>query len=124
MTGEPVYGRNPVRELAAARRREVHAVYVLPELARESWLVALGAEPRSRAELGRLAGSAEHQGVVALAGPYPYADAGELLRAEGPIVCLDRVQDPRNLGAVARVVDAAGAAGIVVPERGSAPVTG
>jgi len=124
MTGQPVYGRNPVRELAAAGRREVHAVYALPELAREPWLVGLGAEPRSRAELGRLAGSAEHQGVVALAGPYPYADAGELLRAEGPIVCLDRVQDPRNLGAVARVVDAAGAAGIVVPERGSAPVTG
>src|SRR5262245_32255346 len=124
MSGEPVYGRNPVRELVAAGRRELHAVYALPELAGEPWLAALGARPRARAELGRLAGSAEHQGVVAIAGRYPYADAAELVRADGAVWCLDRVQDRRNLGAVARVVDAAGAAGIVVPERGSAAVTG
>jgi len=48
----------------------------------------------------------------------------EVLDALGPVLCLDRIQDPRNLGAVARVVDAVGGAGIVLPGRGSPDVTG
>ena len=46
-----------------------------------------------------------------------------MLDAPGPVVCLDGAQDPRNLGAVARVAEAAGAAGLVIPERGSPGVT-
>ena len=75
-------------------------------------------------ELKRLCGSPDHQGVVAAVDPYPYADPERLLRAEGaPIVALDQVQDPRNLGAVARSAEVAGAAGLVIPERRSAEVT-
>jgi 23S rRNA (guanosine2251-2'-O)-methyltransferase len=118
-----VYGRNPVRELLAAGRRRVHELFALPELARERWLAEGGAQPRSRAELGRLCGSSDHQGVVAVCDPYPYADPWELVAATGPIVCLDGVQDPRNVGAVARVAEAAGAAGLVIPRRGSPGVT-
>ena len=56
--------------------------------------------------------------------PYPYAGAAELLRAENALlIALDQVQDPRNLGAVARSAEAAGAAGLVIPERRSAAVT-
>ena len=40
------------------------------------------------------------------------------------IVVLDGIEDPRNLGAIARTVDAAGGGGLVVPERRAAPVTG
>jgi 23S rRNA (guanosine2251-2'-O)-methyltransferase len=118
-----VYGRNPVRELLAARRRRVHELFALPELAKERWLAKAGAQPRSRAELGRLCGSSDHQGVVAVCDPYPYADAWELVAAAGPIVCLDGIQDPHNVGAVARVAEAAGAAGLVIPRRGSPGVT-
>ena len=121
--GEVVYGRNPVRELLAAARRPVREVWALPELAAEPWLTPLGPRPRTRSELARACGSGDHQGVVAFCGPYPYAEPAEVLDAPGPVVCLDGAQDPRNLGAVARVAEAAGAAGLVIPERGSPGVT-
>ena len=66
----------------------------------------------SAEELERLCGSPDHQGVVAEVDPYPYADRNALLRREGElIVALDQVQDPRNLGAVCRSAELAGAAG-------------
>ena len=75
-------------------------------------------------ELARLAGSAEHQGVVAEVDPYPYSDPESLLDRPGAlVVALDQVQDPRNLGAVCRSAEAAGAAGVVIPSRRSAAVT-
>ena len=120
---EVVYGRNPVRELLAAGRRRVHEVYALPDLVGEGWLRGVGALPATRAALGRLCGSSDHQGVVAVCDPYPYVSERDLVRGGGALVCLDGAQDPRNLGAVARVVDAAGAAGLVIPERGSPGVT-
>src|SRR6185437_3818157 len=64
------------------------------------------------------------QGVAALVDPYPYADAAELLAREDPLlVALDEVTDPQNLGAVCRTAEAAGATGVVIPERRSAEVT-
>jgi 23S rRNA (guanosine2251-2'-O)-methyltransferase len=75
-------------------------------------------------ELARLAGSLDHQGVVAEVDPYPYADPGSLLaRPDALVVALDQVQDPRNLGAVCRSAEAVGAAGLVIPSRRSAAVT-
>lgn len=75
-------------------------------------------------ELTRLAGSPDHQGIVAEVEPYPYADPAALLRVpNGLVVALDQVQDPRNLGAVCRSAEAAGAAGVVIPARRSASVT-
>jgi 23S rRNA (guanosine2251-2'-O)-methyltransferase len=104
-----VYGRNPVRE-AQRGMREVIQVWETPET---------GAE-----EIERICGSPDHQGICAEVAPYPYADADSLLAApDALIVALDEVQDPQNLGAVCRVAEAAGAAGVVIPERRSAEVT-
>jgi 23S rRNA (guanosine2251-2'-O)-methyltransferase len=76
-------------------------------------------------ELARLAGSQDHQGVVAEVDPYPYADATALLGApDALVVALDQVQDPHNLGAVCRSAEAAGASGLVIPRRRSAAITG
>lgn len=76
------------------------------------------------AELERLCGSPDHQGVVAEVDPYPYADRNALLRRENALIlALDQVQDPRNLGAVCRSAEFAGAAGVVIPERRAAEVT-
>ena len=78
----------------------------------------------SAEEIERLCGSPEHQGVCAEVEPYPYADEATLLAADDALVLvLDQVQDPHNLGAVARVAEAAGASGIVIPERRAADVT-
>jgi 23S rRNA (guanosine2251-2'-O)-methyltransferase len=62
--------------------------------------------------------------VLALCEPYRYADAYELAAAERPLLAvLDRVTDPRNLGAVCRSADGAGATGVVVPAHHAAVVT-
>ena len=119
-----VYGRNPVRELAAAGRRAIREVWALADLCKEPWVAALNPKSVEKSALGKAAGTGDNQGIIAFADPYPYAESHEILDALGPIVCLDRLQDPRNLGAVARVADAVGAAGIVMMRRGSPEVTG
>jgi 23S rRNA (guanosine2251-2'-O)-methyltransferase len=107
--GEIVYGRNAVGE-ARRGRRGVRRVWTADEL--------------DAAELTRLAGSPDHQGIVAEVDPYPYADADALLEhGGGLVVALDQVQDPRNLGAVCRSAESAGAAGVVICERRAAQVT-
>jgi 23S rRNA (guanosine2251-2'-O)-methyltransferase len=120
---ERVYGRNPVRELLAAGRRRVHELAVVEGLAAGPWPAGVPVVVRSRDQLARLAGTGDHQGVVAVADPYPYAEPADVLAGDGPVVCLDGAQDPRNLGAIARVAEGVGAAGMVIPRRGSPGVT-
>lgn len=109
MAEQLIYGKQPVAEAERGRRR-VRRVWRAPQTPAE--------------ELERMCGSPDHQGVVAEVDPYPYADPGALLLGEAPlIVALDQVQDPRNLGAVARSAEFAGAAALVIPERRSAAVT-
>jgi 23S rRNA (guanosine2251-2'-O)-methyltransferase len=105
-----VYGKQPVTE-AEHGRRKVRQVWRAPDT--------------GPMELELLCGSEDHQGVVAEVDPYPYGDPVALLRGEDSLlVALDQVQDPRNLGAVCRSAEFAGAAGVIVPERRSAAVTG
>ena len=125
MIREQVYGRRAVRE-ALRGRREVLELWATERAAdAEPWLregPRLQAKPDR--ELSEAAGTRDHQGVLAWCEPYPYADAYELVAGERPlVVALDQVTDPRNLGAVARSAEGAGATGIVVPAHGSARVT-
>lgn len=76
-----------------------------------------------REVLDRLSGGAAHQGVVALGAAHQYRELEELLETARLLVVLDGVEDPHNLGAIIRTAHAAGAAGVVVPERRSAPLT-
>ncbi|MDQ4049027.1 MAG: 23S rRNA (guanosine(2251)-2'-O)-methyltransferase RlmB [Actinomycetota bacterium] len=118
-----VYGRNPVRE-ALRGRRSLKRVWATAGAAREGWLAGAEVERVDATELERLCGSPEHQGICAEAGPYPYADAASLLEPDDALViCLDEVQDPHNLGAVCRVAESAGVAGVVIPARRSAEIT-
>ena len=118
-----VYGRNPVRE-ALRGRREVRRVWATARAAREPWLDGVDVQIAEAAEIAERAGSDDHQGICAEVAPYPYVDADRLLRSEDALVlALDEVQDPHNLGAVCRVAEAAGCAGVVIPERRSAEVT-
>jgi 23S rRNA (guanosine2251-2'-O)-methyltransferase len=71
-----------------------------------------------------LAERPDHQGVVAVCDPYPYADPSAILGRPGTLaVVLDGVTDPRNLGAIARVCEVLGADGLILPRHGSAGVT-
>jgi 23S rRNA (guanosine2251-2'-O)-methyltransferase len=118
-----VYGRNAVREALRGKRR-VTRVWADKSAAREPWLQAVGHKDAAPADIESLCGSPDHQGVCADAGDYPYADAPRLLQPDDALVIvLDEVQDPRNLGAVCRVAETAGAAGVVIPERRAAHVT-
>jgi 23S rRNA (guanosine2251-2'-O)-methyltransferase len=75
-----------------------------------------------RSALDRMAGSAAHQGVVAVGAARKYADMTSVEGAE-MVVVLDGVEDPHNLGAIVRTAHAAGAGAIVIPERRAASVT-
>jgi 23S rRNA (guanosine2251-2'-O)-methyltransferase len=118
-----VYGRNPVREALRGKRR-VQRVFATERAAQEVWLGGLETVIAEPWELEERCGSPDHQGICAEVSPYPYVDADSLLDAEDALVlALDEVQDPHNLGAVIRVAEASGCAGVVLPERRSAEVT-
>ena len=123
-----LYGRNPVREALRGPRT------VSPHLgdraaAREDWLRELGRgiadRPRRRpTSSSRSPAPRDHQGVCAEVSDFQYADPNALLRPEDALVLvLDEIQDPHNLGALARVAESAGATGMVIAERRSAEVT-
>jgi 23S rRNA (guanosine2251-2'-O)-methyltransferase len=113
-----IYGVNPVREALEAKRRPVKRIWALHP---EDWP---NGEHADASQLTARCGSEDHQGVCAEVGPYPYANADSFLEPEDAlVVVLDQIQDPRNLGAVARVAECAGGTGLVIPERRSAEVT-
>ena len=85
-----------------------------------------------RAKLDKLSERGSHQGVVAQARPFAYANLQDVLaHAESQfrdteralVVVLDHITDAGNLGAIARSAEAVGAAGIVIPNKRSARVT-
>jgi 23S rRNA (guanosine2251-2'-O)-methyltransferase len=128
--GEQVEGRRAVLELLRAGRRPVRTVSVSRSARDDATLE----EIRARAgdalrvvgadRLDAIARSDAPQGVVATAAPLPSADLDELLAAvDAFLVALDGISDPRNLGAVARVAETAGATGLIVPRHRSAHVT-
>jgi len=124
---EQVYGRRAVRE-ALRGRREVLELWVTERaLASEEWLrdvSGLRVQVKQERALTGAGATPDHQGVLAWCEAYPYGDAYELAAEPEPLlVCLDRVTDPHNLGAVCRSIEGAGATGIVLPSHGSARVT-
>jgi 23S rRNA (guanosine2251-2'-O)-methyltransferase len=127
VTREQVYGRRPVREVLRGRREVLELWATERALKAEGWLRAVDrpkVQVKLDRELSEAAQTRDHQGVLAWCEPYRYADAYELAAGDAPLLaCLDQVSDPRNLGAVARSAEGAGATGIVVPAHGSALVT-
>jgi 23S rRNA (guanosine2251-2'-O)-methyltransferase len=127
VTREQVYGRRAVREALRGRREVLELWATERALKAEMWLRETDrprVQVKAERELTEAAGTRDHQGVLAWCEPYRYADAWELAASERPLLaCLDQVTDPRNLGAVCRSAEGAGATGVVVPAHGSATVT-
>jgi 23S rRNA (guanosine2251-2'-O)-methyltransferase len=117
---ELVYGRRAVRE-ALRGHRQVLELLATERAARDGWDRKTKVVPERT--LTELAGTRDHQGVVARVEPFRYADAHELAEGEPLLVVLDQVTDPRNLGAVIRSAEGAGATGVVLPAHNSARVT-
>jgi 23S rRNA (guanosine2251-2'-O)-methyltransferase len=127
VTRDQVYGRRAVREALRGRREVLELWATERALKAEDWLRDVE-KPRVQVkperELSEAVGTRDHQGLIAWCEPYKYADGWELAAEERPLLaCLDQVTDPRNLGAVIRSAEGAGATGVVVPAHGSATVT-
>ena len=122
---EIIYGVRPVVEALKSRRRRV--LEVLDAVGDRSVKDAAGGVPVkkvSRARVEKLARGGVHQGVAARVEPYPYSWLEEIVSVPEPLVLvLDGVTDPRNLGAVLRAADGAGASGVVIPKDRAVGVT-
>jgi 23S rRNA (guanosine2251-2'-O)-methyltransferase len=132
-----LFGRHPVLELLRASSRRVDEVAIaahgrgpaLQDLLALARTQGVKVSFRTRDQLTAMAGTSDHQGVVARVAATSYADLDSLLavqaeRAEPAfLLALDRVQDPRNLGAVLRSAEATGAHGVVLPKHQSVGLT-
>ncbi len=127
-----ICGVHAVYEALDSERRPIERIYI----ARESLSAKIkgildlakkrGVPVRreDRAVLNRMVPGEAHQGVIAISGETPYAPFDILLSVDLPlVVVLDGVEDPHNLGAVLRTAEACGVAGVMVPERHSAPLS-
>jgi 23S rRNA (guanosine2251-2'-O)-methyltransferase len=131
-----IYGINSVTEALKARGRNFEWVGMAKErhdirlqrLIEDCRRLSVPVRFLQRTELDRMAGNAAHQGVVAVTSAKQYSDLDDVVGGKrgqySLVVVLDGVEDPHNLGAILRTADAAGANGVVIPERRAASVTG
>ncbi len=130
-----IYGIHAVTESLKARGRAFEWVGIAKErndlrlqrVIEECRKNGIAVRFLARPELDRMAGNNSHQGVVAVTSAKQYGDVDDILAAKRGmhsfLVVLDGVEDPHNLGAILRTADAAGADGVVIPERRAASVT-
>ena len=132
-----VYGFNAVLEAVRAGKRSIDSITVLESARPERLKLLLELARQKRIPVHRVpkldvGGDARHQGVIARIAAARYADAEELLDAlerrigssDPPLtVCLDGIEDPRNLGSILRTAECAGVQGVFVPERRASGLT-
>ena len=109
--------------IVIARGRHGDRVEIVVQLARSK---SVPVRFEDRLQLDRLTGTREHQGIAALAAAKPALELEDLLAAKTPqglLVLLDGIEDPHNLGAIVRTALAAGANGVIIPERRAAGLT-
>jgi len=126
-----ICGINPVVEALSAESRHFDRLLIAKGVRNRRIEEAISRASRkgialrfeSRETLDRLAGSIPHQGIIAVVSAKPVMALETLLdqaHKPGLVVVLDGVEDPRNLGAILRTSEAAGADGVLLPERHSA----
>src|SRR6266481_2246972 len=125
---EALEARRPIDRIAIAKGRQDTRVEEIVQLARKQ---GVPVRFEDRGQIDRLANSKDHQGVFALAAARAPASLEDILAhansaghgQPGLIVLLDGGEDPHNLGAIVRTALAAGAHGVVIPERRAAGLT-
>lgn len=131
-----VYGKQPVKE-ALLSGHTVKRLIIGREIPpKENSFYKQLAERRNidveiiaKGQIQRYCGPVLHQGVAAVMGAFRYHDEPGLMelidKSEMPfLIILDQVQDPHNLGAVLRTAEAAGVTAVIIPDKGSAEITG
>ena len=131
-----IYGRNAVLE-AFRSGKTIDRLYVQEGVADGTLQSILRTAKKtdavinfvSKDRLNKYAEGDKHQGVVAMAAAYNYADVEDILNAanekgEPPfIIVLDDIEDPHNLGAIIRTANQAGAHGVIIPKRHAVGLT-
>jgi 23S rRNA (guanosine2251-2'-O)-methyltransferase len=118
---ETLSSGQPVERIHVLRDARLPRLKQILDLARERGIPVRREE---RSVLDKIAGGVVHQGIVAIASEASYAPLESVLDSkQACIVVLDGVEDPHNLGAVIRTAEGAGASGLVVPDRHSAPLS-
>jgi 23S rRNA (guanosine2251-2'-O)-methyltransferase len=130
---EIIYGLHPVEEalrsgtrrfdhVSVSQERHDQRLQAIVDLCRAA-KVPVRTEPRDA--LTRVAGTASHQGVVAIVRQREFLTTEDILEGTEPrlVLALDGVEDPQNLGAILRTAEAAGVDGVLLTERRSAPLS-
>ena len=126
---ELVYGINPIVELVKAKNRHIVTLYTtekVPPKIKE--LISSNKLPRtniyrvSKERLSKIAGTTDHQSVVALATPFDFRKKPFEHDKQKKIILLDGIQDPRNVGAILRSAYCSGFDGAIIPHKGAAPL--
>lgn len=131
-----IEGRNPVLE-AFRSGKTIDKIFVLDgcqdgpirTIVREAKKHDTVLNFVGRERLNQISGTGKHQGVIAFAAAYEYAQVEDMLklagsRGEDPfLILLDNIEDPHNLGAIIRTANAAGAHGVIIPKRRASGLT-
>lgn len=131
---ELLYGRQAVREALRGPRISRRLLIqsgasqqqaIMHDIINEAGRLRLPVHEVDKQELARILPGINHQGVALETGPFRYTSLDRLIDdADGrPLLLLDQVQDPQNLGTLIRTAEATGCAGLVVPEHRAASVT-
>lgn len=134
---EIVYGRNSVKELIKGGKPVNKILFLTDNQNRRNQDIIVLIKERGipfqfidRATLDRLSGQGVHQGVLAYIAAREYSSLEDILdfareKQEDPLIlALDEIEDPYNLGAMLRTVNAVGAHGVVITKRRSVALTG
>jgi len=123
---EALTAGRPLQSIVIARGLHGERLEEIVRLARRN---GVSVRFEERTQVDRTAGTRNHQGVVALTAAHAAVSLEELLAGEnspgtpGLLVLLDGIEDPQNLGAIVRTALAAGAGGVVIPERRAVGLT-
>jgi 23S rRNA (guanosine2251-2'-O)-methyltransferase len=124
---EALEANRPLEYVLVAKGRQDTRAEEIVQLARRN---GISVRFEERGQLDRAAGTRDHQGVVAIGAARAAATFDYILKSAnkehgkpGLIVLLDGVEDPHNLGAIIRTALAAGAHGVIIPERRAAGLT-
>lgn len=131
-----IFGRNSVAEAIKAGR-PIDSVLVakgersgsVPKILADAKNSGIPIKEVDRKKLDFMCGHANHQGIIAVGAVKEYSSVDDIFafaeeKGEPPfIIVCDEIEDPHNLGAIIRTAEAAGAHGVIVPKRRSAPLS-